>query len=329
MMGPTRRIFGKAVLGGGLVVAPGILRAQGAWPQRPVRILTPFAAGGAADALARILAEQFQSISRGRQPLVVENRPGAGGTLAAAEIARSTPDGHALLLGDIGANAVARSLFDNLPYDVETSFRHVVHLANLPMVMITHPTVADGTVKGVIALAKSKPGALNYASAGLGGASHLMMELFKRSADVEIVHVPYRGGGPVLQATMTNEVQLSISTISTSRSFIEANAVRAIGVGNVAPVKALPDVRPIGVDVPGFEALTWHGIHAAAGTPPEVVAQINAAFNTLLAKPEVQLRFAAQTAEPVGGTPADYAAFVTRETAKWADVVRSARIKPA
>lgn len=327
MTKPTRRTFAKGMLGCGLAAFPGIVRAQGAWPNRPVRILTPFAAGGAADALARILAEQFQSACG--QPLVVENKPGAGGTLAAAEIARSTPDGHALLLGDIGANAVAQSLFSSLPYNVESSFRHVIHLANLPMVMVGHPSVADGTVKGVIALAKAKPGALNYASAGPGGASHLMMELFKRSAGVEIVHVPYRGGSPVLQATMTNEVQLAISTISTSRSFIEANSVRAIGVGSAEPVKALPEVKPIRADVPGFEALTWHGIHVAAETPPEIVAQINALFNKLIALPEVQRRFAIQTAEPVGGTSADYAAFVARETAKWGEVVRNAKIKPA
>lgn len=327
MMAPTRRGFGKGMLASGLAVLPGGLRAQPSWPQRPVRILTPFAAGGAADALARILAEQFQNASG--QPLVVENKPGAGGTLAAAEVARSAPDGHTLLLGDIGANAVAQSLFVGLPYDVASSFQHVVHLADLPMVMIAHPSVADGTVNGVIALARAKPGALNYASAGPGGASHLMMELFKRSAGVEIVHVPYRGGGPVLQATMTNDVQLAISTISTSRSFIEANSVRAIGVGSARPVKALPEVKPIAADLPGFEALTWHGIHVAGETAPEIVARINAVFNELLALPEVQRRFAIQSAEPVGGTPADYAAFVVREAAKWGEVVRSAKIKPA
>lgn len=327
MKGPTRRTFAKGMLGCGLAAFPGILRAQGAWPTRPVHIVIPFAAGGAADTLARILAEQFQSLSG--QPLVVDNKPGAGGTLAAAEVARGAPDGHVLLLGDIGANAVAQSLFADLPYNVESSFQHVIHLANLPMVMIAHPSVADGTVKGVIAFAREAPGTLSYASAGPGGASHLMMELFKRSANVEIVHIPYRGGGPVLQATMTNEVQLAISTISTSRSFIEANSVRAIGVGSAEPVKALPEVKPIGLDVPGFEALTWHGIHVAAGTPPELVAQINTVFDKLLALPEVLSKFAIQTAEPVGGSSADYAAFVARETAKWGEVVRSAKIKPA
>jgi tripartite-type tricarboxylate transporter receptor subunit TctC len=326
MAGTTRRAFGAGLLAGGLIAAPGILRAQPAWPQKPVRILIPFAAGGAADALARVMSEQFPQVSGG-QPLIVENKPGAGGTLAAAEVARVADDGHSLLLGDIGANAVAQALFPQLPYKVDGSFKHVIHLANLPMAMIAHPSVGDGTVQGVIKLAKEKPGSLNYASAGPGGAAHLMMELFKRQAGLDIVHVPYRGGAAVLQATMTNEVQLSISTISTARGFIEAKSVRAVGVGSSAPVKALPDVQPIAKDVPGFEALTWHGIHVNAGTSPEIVEQINQVFNKLLLLPEIQRKFAIQTAEPVGGTSAAYSAFVASETAKWGEVVRNSNIK--
>lgn len=323
-----RRSFNAALAGSTLAAIPTIGRAQAPWPNRPVRIVTPFAAGGAADTLARILSEQFPSMAGG-QPLIVENKPGAGGTVAAGDVARGDADGYSLLLGDIGANAVAQALFPSLAYDVEKSFQHVIHLANLPMVMIAHPSVADGGIEGLIRRAKEKPDALNYASAGAGGASHLMMELFNKAAGIRITHIPYRGGGPVLAATMNNEVQVSISTISTSRSFIESDKVKAIGVGSRMAVASLPGVPPIASVLPGFEALTWHGVHVAAATPTPIVQRINEVFNTLLKHPEVIRKMAQQTAEPVGGTPQAYANFVSRETSKWGEVVRTAGIKPA
>lgn len=296
------------------------------WPARPVRILIPFAPGGAADTLARILAEYFPSEAAG-QPLVVDNRPGAGGTLAAAEAARSAPDGHILLMGDIGANAVAGALFSKLPYDVRTSFEPVVHLANLPMVMIVNNRAGDGTLAGFLSLARSKPGDLNYASAGPGGASHLMMELFNDLGGTRIVHVPYRGGAPVLQSVMVGDTQVAFSTVSTSKPFIEANSVRAIAVGGTKPIAALPGVPPVGDLVPGFEAYTWHGIHAPAGTPKVTVAEINRVFNALLARPEVIKRLEQQTAEPIGGTSESYARFVHGEIDKWAKVVSASGVK--
>jgi tripartite-type tricarboxylate transporter receptor subunit TctC len=322
----SRRIFTTALL-----AAPALVSRVGAgqrWPDRPVRILIPFSPGGAADTLARILAESFKD-EAGGQPLVVENRPGAGGTLAAASVAQAAHDGHVLLMGDIGANAVAAALFPSLPYAVDGAFAHVIHLANLPMAMIAHPSVGNGTLQGLIAMARQKPGGLNYASAGPGGASHLMMELFNRLAGVQIQHIPYRGGGPVLQAVLTNEVQVAFSTVSTTRPFIETAAVRAIGVGGRTALSSLPGVRPVADIVAGFEAETWHGIHAPAGTAPEVTAEINRVFNALLKRQEVLARMEQQSAVAVGGTPEGYAAFVRGEIDKWSRVVRESAIRVA
>jgi tripartite-type tricarboxylate transporter receptor subunit TctC len=296
------------------------------WPERPVRILIPFAPGGAADTLARILSDQFASEAKG-QPLVVENRPGAGGTLAAAETSRSAPDGYTLLMGDIGANAVAGALFPKLPYDVAKSFEPVIHLANLPMVMIANNNTGDGTLEGFLKLARSKPGGLNYASAGPGGASHLMMELFNDLGGTRIVHVPYRGGAPVLQSVMVGDTHAAFSTVSTSKPFIESKSVRAIAVGGARPIPALPGVPPVAHLVPGFEAYTWHGIHAPAGTSPELVREINRVFNALLGRPEVLKRLEQQTAEPIGGPPEAYSKFVHGEIGKWAKVVATSGIK--
>lgn len=320
-----RRSLGIGVLAAPFL-PPSLASAQARWPQRPVHILVPFSAGGAADTLARILADAFAEETQSA-PLVVENRAGAGGTLAAAVSARAEPDGHVLLLGDIGANAVAGSLFPQLPYDPTKAFRHVIHLVNIPMVLIAHPSVGDGTLAGLIAAARQAPGRLNYASAGPGAAAHLAMELFNRLAGTEIVHVSYRGGAPALQAIVSNEVQMGVATASTSKPFMTAGTVKAIGVGHRVPVALLPGVEPIANRVPGFEALTWHGIHVPAATPDPVVREINRVFNAVMARPDVRRRLEQQTAEIVGGTDDAYGRFVDSETAKWTRVVREARIR--
>jgi tripartite-type tricarboxylate transporter receptor subunit TctC len=313
---------GAVALYAGLLPVP----AQAKWPERPVRIIVPFAPGGAADTLARILSDGFAAEANGQQ-LIVENRAGAGGTIAAADVARSAPDGYTILMGDIGANAVAGALYPQLSYDVSRGFKPVVHLANLPMVMIAHPGVSDGTLRGFLELARKNAGTLNYASAGAGGASHLMMELFNDLGGTKIVHVPYRGGSPVLQAVIRNDAQVAFSTVSTSKPFIEAGSVRAIAVGGAKPIEGLPGVPPVMDLVPGFEAYTWHGIHVPAQTPDTIVGEMNRVFNALLKKPEVLRRLEQQTALPVGGTPEEYGRFVEREIAKWAEVVRTSGIK--
>jgi len=321
------RVLETIVAGAAAIVfslAPA--QAETKWPERPVRILIPFSAGGAADTLARILGDHFPSEAKG-QPLIIENKSGAGGTLAGGEAARSRPDGYTLLIGDIGANAVAGALYTKLPYDVSTSFTPVIHLANLPMAVIVHPSLAEGGLEGFLKRARSKPGALSFASAGAGGASHLMMVLLNLLAKTEMVHVPYRGGGPVVQAVMTNETQIAISTVSTCRPFIEDGVVKALAVGEPKSIQALPNIPPGAAVLPGFEAVTWHGIHVPAGTPKEIVLEINRIFNALLKKPEVLKRLEQQTAVPVGGTPEQYARFVDGEIVKWVEVVKRAGIQ--
>lgn len=297
------------------------------WPTRPVRLLITFAPGGAADTLARTIAPHFPQFANG-QPLVVENRPGAGGTIAAAAAATAAPDGYTLLLADIGANAVAKAMFRSLPYDPATAFAPVIHLVNLPMVLVTQVDAPFSDMAGLLAAARARPGGLNYSSAGPGGASHLAMELLNRSAGITTTHVPYRGGTQVVAAVMQKEVDISIGTVSTALGLIRAGQVRALAVGTEAPTPLLPGVPPIGNTVPGYAAYTWHGVLAPAGTPPAVIAAANQAFAAAIALPAVRERLAgAQGAEVVGGTPEAFGAFIAAEIAKWTPVVRDAGIR--
>jgi tripartite-type tricarboxylate transporter receptor subunit TctC len=328
-MTTTRRLGLSLVLSTPALLRAGRATAQPAlWPQRPVRLLIPFAPGGAADTLARIMAQAMAPLLGGQQ-LVVENRPGAGGTIAAAHVAQAAPDGHTLLLADIGANAVAGAMFEQLPYDPVRAFAPVLHLVNLPMVMIARTDAPFGDPAGFLAAARARPGTLTYSSAGPGGASHLAMELLNRAAGVTTVHVPYRGGSQVVAAVISKEVDVSIGTVASALGFIRSGAVKAVGVGTLGLTPLLPTVPPIASEVPGFSVQTWHGVLAPAGTPAPIVAAANAVFNAALALPELRARLeTAQGAEVIGGPPKAFGAFIAAEIAKWTPVVREARIRP-
>ncbi len=312
---------------GALAAIPLAARAQTNWPQRPVRLVIPFGPGGAADTLGRTIAQHIGQELAG-QALVIDNRPGAGGTIAAALVAQAVPDGYTLLLADIGANAVAGAMFERLAYDPAHAFAPVVHLVNLPMVLIAQPDAPFANPVSFVAAARARPDTLTYSSAGPGGASHLAMALLDSMAGIRTVHVPYRSGAEVVAAVIRKEVDVAITTVSSAMSFIRSGSVKPIGVCTATMTPLLPQVDPIATAVPGFAAGTWHGVLAPAGIPPAVIAAANTAFNAAISMSVVRQRLeTAQGAEVVGGSPEVFGSFISAEIAKWGPVVRSAGIR--
>jgi tripartite-type tricarboxylate transporter receptor subunit TctC len=321
----SRRGFGTTLAAA--LAAPAILpataRAQpAAWPDRPVRLIVPFGAGGAIDTLSRTVAQRFADFANG-QTLVVENRSGAGGAVAGAYVARERPDGYTLMMADVGANAIGKLLNPGLAYDPATSFTPVIHLVNLPGVVIAHPSVTVKDLPDLIAQAKARPGAFTYSSAGTGNGSHLFMALLLRQAGVEMVHVPYRSGAEMVTALVRGDAQFGFPTVSSALQMIRGGQARAIAVSTAEETPALPGIPPVARTLPGFDLAVWHGIMAPAGMDPALAERINTVFNGIAALPEVkEAVFRAQAGRMVGGTPKDFADHVTRELARWDPLIR-------
>jgi tripartite-type tricarboxylate transporter receptor subunit TctC len=310
-----------------LVAAPRILRAQPAWPDRPIRLIVPFGAGGAIDTLSRTVAQHFPAHANG-QTLVVENRPGAGGTIAGGFVATQKPDGLTLMMADIGANAIGRELNPSLTYDPPTAFTPIIHLVNLPSVLIAHPSVTARDIREVIAQAKARPDGFTFSSAGNGNGSHLFMELFLREAGIRMVHVPYRSGAEMVTALVRGDAQFGFPTVSSGIQQIRAGNARALAVGNASGTPLLPETPALATVLPGFECAVWHGIVAPAGMDPALAARINQVFGAIAAMPEVQQAvFQQQAGQVVGGPPEAFAAYIAREVARWTPIIREAGIK--
>ncbi len=322
-----RNHFGvAAVVVATLITGPAL--AQPAWPDRPVRLLVPVGAGGAADTLSRHLSNGFQQFSNGH-PLIVENRPGAGGTIAAAAVVREKPDGHTLFLAEVGPNAVSHALAAKMPYDPHTAFTPIVHLVNLPAVVLIRPTLPHASLADYIAAAKQQPGKFNYASAGLGNWTHLFMAYLNSLAGIDVVNVVYRSGAEMLTALLRNEADTAIITVSTSLGQIKEGKIRALAGAAMRPMRQLPDTPPAGKTVPGFDVTVWHGIAGPAGMDPALVARINGVFNQVMQVPAVRTGIVeAQAADIVGGTPQQFDAFIKSELKRWPEVVKAAGIKP-
>ncbi|WP_439599032.1 Bug family tripartite tricarboxylate transporter substrate binding protein [Falsiroseomonas sp.] len=323
----SSRVSRRHVLAGiGVLAAPGILRAQPAWPDRPIRLIVPFGAGGAIDTLSRTVASKFAEVTGG-QTLVVENRPGAGGTIAGAAVARERPDGLTLMMADIGANAIGKELIPSLSYDPPTAFTPIIHLVNLPAVLMAHPSVTATTVQQVIDQAKARPDGFTYSSAGNGNGSHLFMALFLKEAGIRMVHVPYRSGAEMVTALMRGDAQFGFPTVSSGIGQIREGNARAIAVGNASGTPLLPNAPAISTVLPNFEVAVWHGIVAPAGMDPGLARQINQVFGRIAAMPDVQQRiFETQAGNVVGGSPADFAAHIAREVARWTPIIREGGI---
>ena len=308
-----------------LALAPCSAIAQ-PFPAKPVRIVVPFPAGGPTDIVTRAMAQKMTE-SLG-QTVVVENRAGAGGVLGTEFVARSPADGYTLLMGTIGGLAVSMSLLPTRGFDTLRDFAPITQAVTVTNFLVTHPSVPARTVKELLALARARPGKLNYASSGNGTVTHLAGELLKHMGRVDIVHVPYKGGAPALTALVSGETDMSFENALIIVPQIKAGKVKALAVTGAKRSPLLPELPTIGETLPGYGASGWYGLVAPVATPRDTLAKLNAAAVQALRAPDVAARLSAQGAEPVGNTPAEFAAFVRSEIDKWANLVKVANMKP-
>jgi tripartite-type tricarboxylate transporter receptor subunit TctC len=292
-----------------------------AYPSKPVRVVVAFPAGGIADIYARIIASR--AAEAWGQPVVVENRTGAGGNIAAEHVARSAPDGYTLLMGNIGTHAVNVSLFAKLPFDPVKDFAAVAHVLEAEGLLVVHPSVPVTKVPELIAHARANPGKLTFASAGMGTASHLAGELFKNMAKIEMTHVPYKGNVPAITDLLAGQTSLLFATMPTVLPHAKAGKLRAVATIGSARASATPELPTVGESLPGFEVNNWIALFAPAGTSPDIVRRWNAEVNRIMQSPDIQARLPAEGARFMPNTPEQFAAFVKSEIAKWAPVVKA------
>ncbi len=299
--------------------------AQTAYPARTVTLVVPFPPGGGTDTGGRILAEQLSKLWG--QPVVVENKGGAAGQIGADQVAKAKPDGHTLLLGNIGTQSINPSLYRKLPYDPDAAFVPISLVAELPLAMMVNPSVPAATPAEFIRLAKSKPGQLMYSSAGAGGAPHLAAEMFKDRTGTFILHVPYRGGGPAITDLIAGHVQLSFLTVLEASGHLKAGKLRALAVTSDKRVPTLPDVPTLAESgLPGFNAISWLGVLAPAGTPREIVDKVANDVRTAMADDNVKARFAALGGVPRTTTPQEFAKLIATDRARYEQIIRSRKI---
>jgi tripartite-type tricarboxylate transporter receptor subunit TctC len=304
--------------------AGGALAQVAAYPVKPVRIVVPSSPGGGTDILARVLAQKLAE-SLGQQ-FVVENRPGAGQVIGIEAVARSVPDGYTLLMA-ASAIVINEVLYAKPPYDTLRDFAPVTLVASLPNILVVHPALPVKSVRELIALAKSRPGQLNYSSAGSGTSPHLSMELFRIMAGLTLTHIPYKGTGPATVDLVAGQVQLSMPNVLTALPQIKGGKVRALGVTSARRAVGLPDIPAIAESLPGYEAIQWYGVLAPAGTAREIVAKLQAEIARIVILPEVKERLAADGADAVGNRPEEFATYIRAELAKWGKVVKAGGIK--
>jgi tripartite-type tricarboxylate transporter receptor subunit TctC len=296
------------------------------YPSKPIRLVVPFPAGGTTDILAREVGQRL-SLSLG-QPVVIDNRPGAAGNIGSELVAKSAPDGYTLLMATVGTHAINPNLYARIPYDHVKDFAPVVLVAGVPNVLEVTPSLPVHSVADLINLAKEKPGQINFASSGSGTSIHLSGELFKTMAGVDMTHVPYKGSAPAITDLIGGQVQVMFDNLPSSLQQIKAGKLRAIAVTSAQRAPALPDVPTIAESgLPGFEATSWFGIVAPTGTPPTIIARINADVNQWLQSPEAKEKLLAQGAVAAGGSPEQFAAYIHAETEKWARVVKASGAK--
>jgi len=320
-----------------LVLAAALLplaaAAQAPWPAKPVRIVVPFAAGGTTDILARALAPELQRAFG--QPFVVENKPGAGGNNGAAEVAKAPNDGYTLLMGTVGTHAINPALYPKMPYDHVKDFAPVTLVAGVPNVLVVNPALAQrmgiNDVAGLVKALKANPGRLNMASSGNGTSIHLAGELFKAMTGTFMVHIPYRGSGPALIDLMGGNMDVMFDNLPSAMPHIKAGKLKALAVTSGQRSGALPDLPTVaeagGPTLKGYEASSWFGLLAPAGTPADIVSRVQAETAKALATPALKERLLSQGAIPSGNTPAEFAKFIDAETRKWAPVVKASGAK--
>ncbi|MGH8633048.1 MAG: tripartite tricarboxylate transporter substrate binding protein [Burkholderiales bacterium] len=291
------------------------------YPAKSVRFVLGFPPGGGSDTIARLLSTRL-SENLGR-PVVVDNRPGAAGNVAGEIVAKSPPDGYTLLMGNNAILATNASLYKNMAFDPVKDLAPVTLLASQPNILVVHPSLPAKSVKELIALARSRPGQLNYASSGSGLAAHLAAELFKTMTRTDMVHVPYKGGGPAVVDTLAGQCQLTFGTAVSVQPFLKSGRLRPLAVTTAVRSSNFPDLPTVAeAGVPGFDASTWHGVVVPASTPQAIIGRLNGEFNKVLQVSEVRERLAAQGADVIGGTPQQFADYIRAEIPKWAKVIK-------
>ena len=300
--------------------------AAQAWPSRPIRYIVPFAPAGTTDILARTIAEPLSKALG--VPVVVENKPGAGGGVGAAEVAKAAPDGYTIMGGTISTHAINASLYSNLPYDPVKDFVPITLIARVPNMLVVNNDIAAKNVAELIKLMKANPGKWTFASSGNGTSQHLSGELFKGMAGVEMQHVPYKGSPPALNDVMGGQVDMTFDNITTAWALAKGGKLRALAVTTAQRSSVAPDVPTLAESgLPGYEIGSWQGVFAPAGTPPDIVKRLNAEIVKIIKSPEVQKKLIDLGAEPVGDTPEQFATFVKAEVVKWGEVVKKSGAK--
>ncbi|MDB5865114.1 MAG: Tripartite-type tricarboxylate transporter, receptor component TctC [Betaproteobacteria bacterium] len=306
-------------------IAPSAAFAADTYPARPVRMIVAYPPGGGTDIVGRMMAQKLTETLG--QNVVIDNRGGATGNIGTELAARANPDGYTLLMGNVAPNAINVSLFKKLPYDPVKDFAPVSLVAITPNILVVNPTVAVKSVKDLIALAKAKPGVLNFPSAGIGSSSHLAGELLKILAKIDMVHVPYKGGGPALIDTISGQMQVMFATMPAAMPHVKSGKVRPVAVTTEKRSQTLPELPTIAETVKGYEASTWYGLLAPAGTAPAIVTRLHHDIVKILAATDTREKLGAQGFEPVGNAPAEFGAYIKSEIVKWGRVIREAGIK--
>jgi tripartite-type tricarboxylate transporter receptor subunit TctC len=312
----------RATLALPLLALPGLARAQEAYPSRPVRIVVSFTAGGTTDIIARLVGAQLSE--RWGQPVVIDNRPGAGGNIGTDHVVKSAPDGYTLLVGSVGPLAVNMSLYRNMPYDSRKDLAAVTLLAGVPNVLIVRPDFAAQDVAQLVAEAKRRPGQLSYASTGAGTSSHLSGVMLNTMAGIDTIHVPYRGA-VALNDMLAGRVDFMFATIPSVIAQIRGGRFKAIAVSSTGRSRSLPDVPAmVELGFPEFDASSWFGMVAPRATPRPIIDKLAEDVHAVLRQPEIERQMVEQGADPVGNGPDAFAAFIDREVTRWAAIVRAA-----
>ena len=296
------------------------------YPSKPIRFVVPYPAGGPLDTVARLLGQKVSESMK--QPIIVDNRPGAGGNIGADFVAKAAPDGYTILMGAVATHAINPTLYSHIPYDPVADFMPVTQVASTPNVLVVNPSLPAKNVREFIAYAKANPGKLNFGSGSTGSAGHLAGELFKTMAGVDMTHVPYKGAGPAMQDLVAGQIQLMFDNLASSLGQIRAGKVRALAVTTAKRTSLAPDLPTIAESgLPGFDINTWFGVFVPAKTPQPIVDRLHAEFTRALAMPDVRQKMVDLGAEPVGSTPAEFAALIRSEKDKYARVIKASGAK--
>ena len=315
-----------ALAAGVSLAAVSTLTAAQAWPAKPIKYVVPFAAGGTTDILARTISEKL-SVALG-QPVIVENKPGAGGGLGAAEVAKAAPDGYTIMGGTISTHAINATLYKSLPYDPVKDFAAITLIARVPNMLVINNDIPAKDVAELIALMKANPGKWSFASSGNGTSQHLSGELFKGMAGVDMQHIPYKGSPPALTDVMGGQVSMTFDNITTAWPLAKGGKLRALAVTTAKRSPVSPEVPTLAESgLPGYEIGSWQGVFAPAGTPPDIVKRLNAEIVKIINSPDVQKKLLELGAEPVGNSSEEFTALVKTEVVKWGDVVRKSGAK--